>query len=293
MAVPFSLAFFLLLSTSTILSVYSFSAPSPSTFSWTPCSIELNHVSQQYPVTLWRKLTSSEPRREFAVENVDLSLTSDFLLLVGASSSGKSTILRLILGRDEPVDGSVRISTLSDDSSMLQPALPVLLEERPVYSSQLDTVRIILTNKIKALSSSAASLDGTCTLVTCTLVVKLMDELSDILDLSLEQKGSDLSPSEAYRCSIAEACLYSMLYNNHDANKENTISRVIAAPILLMDEWMDTETSTVIQKVQSSLLKLVDRGATVVSITHKPELYKIERTIRCVTLSRGKIVSAA
>jgi ABC-type glutathione transport system ATPase component len=288
MAVPFILVIFLLLSTSTILSVYSFSAPSPSTLSWTPCSIELNHVSQQYPVTLWRKLISSEPRREFAVENVDLTLTSDFLLLVGASSSGKSTILRLILGRDKPVDGSVRISTLSDDSSMLRPALPVLLEERPVYSNQPHTVRIILTNKIKALSSSAASLDGGM----CTQAVKLMDELSDILDLSLEQKGTDLSPSEAYRCSIAEACLYSMLYNNHDTSEENTILRVMAAPILLMDEWMDTETSTVIQKVQSSLLKLVDRGATVVSITHKPELYKMERTMRCVTLRRGKIISA-
>jgi ABC-type polysaccharide/polyol phosphate transport system ATPase subunit len=60
----------------------------------------------------------------------------------------------------------------------------------------------------------------------------------------------------------------------------------------LLDEWMDTETSTVVQKVQPSLQRLVERGAVVISVTHKPNLYHlVDGGMRRITLCRGSILS--
>jgi ABC-type transport system involved in cytochrome bd biosynthesis fused ATPase/permease subunit len=259
-----------------VITVHSFYA-SPS---WLPCSIELDRVSQQYPITLWRKLTSSEPRREYAIENVSLSLNSDFTLLVGNSSSGKSTLLKLVAGQEPPVSGRILTSLVNNENTKLSPSNPVILEERPVYSNEQRSLNEILKGTILELVSTdlAKELEGS----------PLLPELSDLLDLSLEQKGLNFSPSESYRCCIAVACLNSMLYNYEENSKR---CHSLPAPILLLDEWLDTETSTVVQKVQSSLLELVAKGAIVISITHKPKLYKMEESIRRITLSTGRILS--
>jgi ABC-type glutathione transport system ATPase component len=73
-----------------------------------PTTLRINQVSQSYPSTLFQTLFSSVPRREFAVHNITLEVQSELLDIIGASSSGKSTILRLVLGKDEsPISGSV------------------------------------------------------------------------------------------------------------------------------------------------------------------------------------------
>eukprot|EP00980_Cylindrotheca_fusiformis_P000139 scaffold24_cov128-Cylindrotheca_fusiformis.AAC.12 len=279
MPAPMVLAFSVLLLLSTVLQTQPLSVPVA--FCWKQCSVELDHVSQQYPATLWRKLTSSEPRREFAVQDVNLSLTSAFVLLLGDSSSGKTTIFKIILGKEKPSNGTVRIRMNDSDSSSPKHAIPVLLDQRPVYSNQRQSVEMILKRKVGSLlSSKSIPLEVACE--------KLVNELSNVLDLRLAEPGSDLSPSESYRCAIAEACLQSMLLNC-----EQTVEHTsFPAPILLMDEWMDSETGAVIQKVQSSLLNLVDRGALVISITHKPQLYKMDDKIRRISLNRGRILSS-
>merc|ERR1712238_81878 len=48
----------------------------------------------------------------------------------------------------------------------------------------------------------------------------------------------------------------------------------IPGPILLLDEWMDVETSTVISKIKPSMHKIVKQiNGIVISVTHKPNLY--------------------
>lgn len=248
---------------------------------WCSCCIELSGVSQSFPDTLWRKLTSSVPRREKAIDNLSLLLESEFCLLVGASSSGKSTLLKLICGSLVPTLGTVTISTRTQRESQAKTniniaALPVLLDERPVYGNQR-TVESILTEPIlsSGLPESSSS--------------ELRDDLLDIFRLSLllEKKALDLSPSERYRCRLAEACLQSMLSHSEPFSSES-----LPAPILLLDEWMDTETSTVIQNVQPSLETLAERGGVVVSVTHKPHLYQTQTAsnIRHITLNRGAIL---
>ena len=41
---------------------------------WCPSSITFDQVSKQYPETLWRKLTSSVPRRQYALQNITFHL---------------------------------------------------------------------------------------------------------------------------------------------------------------------------------------------------------------------------
>lgn len=244
-------------------SVLSFSAD----LTWTPSSVSLEEVSQSYSCSVWRRLTSSVPRREFAVEKLSLSIESEFLMLVGASSSGKSTILRLLLG-EEPVSGKVRIAT----SLGVSPALPVLLDERPPFDNKR-IVRSILTDAIQQTAPNAP-LD------------LILDDMTNIFELDLEKKPSQLSSSESFRFRLAEKCLQSMLYHHGEMT---STSIQLPAPIILLDEWMDTETSTVIRKVQTFLERLVDRGAVIVCVTHKPHLYNADN-VRLVTLCRGAIL---
>mmetsp|Transcript_44343 Transcript_44343/g.106817 ORF Transcript_44343/g.106817 Transcript_44343/m.106817 type:complete len:346 (+) Transcript_44343:26-1063(+) len=272
---------------------------------WHPCSIQVSNVSHQYPDTLWRKLTSSEPRRQFAVEDLSLSLDEpEFVLLLGDSSSGKSTLLRLILGLETPISGTIEIISNNDDKT-IQPAVPVLLDQRPVYSNRPQTVQVLLQERLTQMKKQPPQLQE-----NKALVQKILESLCDTMDLPLDKKGSDLSPSEAYRCTLAEASLESMLTGQcqKDQIGDGTItdnspksSSSFPAPILFLDEWMDKETSTVVQNVQASIMKLVKRGAIVVSITHKPNLYKRHSTleeeeegsssVRSITLRRGKIVA--
>jgi ABC-type siderophore export system fused ATPase/permease subunit len=124
----------------------------------------------------------------------------------------------------------------------------------------------------------------------------LLDEVLDIFGLLLHQKALELSPSETYRCRLAEACLQSMLHSSISSTDSSPPQQketvLLPAPILLLDEWMDTETSTVVQNVQPSLQTLVERGAVIISVTHKPHLYPTtnEQRMRRITLSRGAIL---
>jgi hypothetical protein len=161
-------------------------------------------------------------------------------------------------------------------------ARPILLDERPLYNNQHRTVKSICTDSIESPFPKASELAG-----------ELLHELSDLFALPLDQKASELSPSETYLCRLAEACLQSMLHPQQSNSFENE-TLVVPAPILLLDKWMKTETSTVVQKVQPSLHQLVDRGAVVVCVTHKPQLCKTddyEQRMRRITLSRGTILS--
>lgn len=122
-----------------------------------------------------------------------------------------------------------------------------------------------------------------------TSVKLLVNDLAkEIFDLDPEALLVDLTPSEKYRFCLGKACIESSfgtaVFND---------SILLPGPILLLDEWMDVETSTVVRKVQPSLHKIVeDLNGVVLSITHKPDLYSDDiSSIRRITLSGGKLLS--
>jgi energy-coupling factor transporter ATP-binding protein EcfA2 len=280
---------------------------------WSPSCVTLQGVSQSYPDSFWRKLTSSVPRRTYALENASLVFDPGMSLLLGESSSGKSTILRLVLGSERPSSGTVVLSNNAADATVVASARPVCLDTRPSYG-QNEVVEDIWN---KAIPPSRCSSSGGL----------LVADLSKLLKLPLHSKILELSMSEVYLCRIGEACLQSMLLgidddrdrrrkkNDMEEEEEESSSPttvttnpeeesvrlllLVPAPILLLDEWLDTETSVVVQKVQSSLNELARNGAVIVCVTHKPHLFSRntnqeqdnEVVRRIVTLSRGKVVS--
>ena len=366
---------------STTTTTTTFSTTTP-TIEWIPTRIEFDGFYRSYgQPSLWRKLTSSVPRREFALQDLTLAFgktdptkngnnesnniesesdgivcnTEDALcLLLGASSSGKSTIFRSILkaaaegkytssssnsnskefgcagnqGTLEirrlplPEQTLKRTSTgtITDAAAATTTAKPILLDDRgevnEAYSGQRKkTLGEVWTECFLETTETA---NGGSNVETDDVVVCLVETLAKtIFDLDPNALLVDLTPSEKYRFCLAKACIQSSVCcasssNSSDNNSDNSYRYLLPGPILLLDEWMDVETSAVVRKVQPSLHKIVEElNGVVLSITHKPELYYSSgaaaaaaaaaapspgehhstSTIRKITLSAGKLLS--
>jgi ATPase subunit of ABC transporter with duplicated ATPase domains len=324
-------------------------APSPInsiTIRFLPSQVEFQQVSQQYPETLARRLFSSVPRREFALHNVSCTMQSELTLLTGASSSGKSALMKIIRGVETPVQGSFHIQCLwgapDPTSTSTQPqwvAQPVYLDQRPSIDGRR-TVRQILCQQEesiiqKLLSSSKNNKakqqsESTLRVFLESLLKALTAELCSCLQLTtaststtndnskydgataaawMDQTQLQLSASQSYRLALVTACLQSSMANldvsvleddcadvdtlfpttAHDTAERCTVS--LPAPILLLDEWMDTETTEIIQTVQCGLEQLAadSCGAVIVSATHKADRWK--KPYSEMVLSRGQVLS--
>lgn len=217
-----------------------------------PSTISLNDVSLQYPVTLARRLFSSEPRREFAVRDVSCEFgPSEIVLLRGASQSGKSTLMKMIMGEEQPTSGSVNLG----------PAIPTMLAavyHTPAFDNKR-TAQQILEQQARLLLED----EGECSEVAAEFGKLIIDSTS------WSQTPSQMTTSENYRLRLAEACIRSSLEGGAD------LSSAVPAPVILLDEWMDKETSASSSKVEQALLHLVqETGAVVFCATHKPNLWK-------------------
>ena len=94
------------------------------------------------------------------------------------------------------------------------------------------------------------------------------------------KKQSELTPSENYKYGLVQACIQSI-----DWKKPS-------APILLMDEWMDLETSSVVRIVEEAILHLTNEaGAIVLCVTHKPHLFG--GCHKSITMCAGEILHAS
>ena len=266
---------------------------SSSSFRVLPSRIEFCQVSQHFPLTLQRRLFSSVPYREWALHNVSFTVESELLLLLGASSSGKTTILQMILhGHDrQPTTGSVALSSRGRCGTTGERicAAPIYLDQRPPLERSKSISRVIMGDDRDFLSKIPAS-----------LLQRLTEELLIHVDLTsrANQTPAELSPSEQYRVELARASLRSMLsrcgpFSDSGDDDEPSVLRCLPAPILLLDEWLDKETSLVVRTVQASMERLVKHfGAVILVVSHKPERWDMSTgTCSHIRLSIGKIMS--
>lgn len=229
-----------------------------------PTSLSIEQVSQSYPSSLLRALFSSVPRREYAIRNITLHVDSGMLLLLGASSSGKSTILRIVAGMESPVSGSVTWDP---------PAVrPVYLDRRPEKDSSRTVQTILNSLSAESNGSSEAFIAHVCETVGFGV-------------RELKSTPSELSPSDNYRFGLICATLKSTLPALSDLEKG------VPSPILLLDEWMDLETSSIVHRVEESICNLTSQGAVVLCVTHKPQLFL--KAHQSITLCRGEILFAS
>jgi ABC transporter len=230
----------------------------------------------------------------FAIHNVSLTLQQEIVLLQGASSSGKSALMKLIAGQETPTRGSV----IYNNHGTI--ATPIWLADKPTpthFDNHQHSVQhllekeakqqlLILHKKKKSTIPQAPNLDSWIPIIVntfCHLVHLDLNYPPGSQSLQPKKTLAPLSPSENYKIRLVLACLQSTLpglaWNNHNNTNNNSnstaVSVTLPAPILLLDEWLDTETRDTSSKLEQALLEVVQStGAVIVCATHKPNLWK-------------------
>ncbi|PLS27114.1 FtsE-like ATP binding protein in cell division [Bifidobacterium anseris] len=216
--------------------------------------ISMDHVSKIYP-------NSTRP----ALEDVNLQIDrGDFVFLVGASGSGKTSLLRLLLHEEEATDGEIRVGGYD------LRRLPN--RQVPVYRRSVGMIfqdYKLLTNKtVWENVAFALEVIGTPRSAIRSLVPKVLKTVG--LTGKERNKPLELSGGEQQRVTIARA------YVNHPQ-------------LLLADEPtgnLDPTTSLGIMEVLDAINRT---GTTIVMATHNEEIVNSMRK-RVVELHNGRIV---
>jgi energy-coupling factor transporter ATP-binding protein EcfA2 len=322
---------------------------------WVQSIIQLDNISLSYPQTLWRKLTSSIPYRQYALNNISLTIkggrligsgsdidvseddvgptnssnrstkttkilaetnnvvVSNLILLVGASSSGKSALLKVLAGDEKRTTGCVSILTNQGVETAKAEEASDVLDESSSWSSSPDcpttanpiilddTSPYLTTRRYNSLHERLQQRLMKLTMIATDNCDDGADDQQQILqEISracglldngqhqnlksseglIHKSPTELSPSEYFKFKLAEACVSSScweLSRQRQRQRQQHISKTtsIPGPILFLDEWFDVETSEVVQNVMPALKCIInDLNGIVVCVTHKPHLFR-------------------
>ncbi|OEU06500.1 hypothetical protein FRACYDRAFT_254520 [Fragilariopsis cylindrus CCMP1102] len=275
-------------------------------YEWIPMIIQLDQVYKSYgPPSFWRKMTSSVPRREFALENItitfgghghgrrgnnrnddessgndndvddiDIDIDSTINLLVGASSSGKNEWTVRVIRELEKLDEH-KISKQQQQQQQQQcnhlSFAKLLVKEMAVEVFCLDLNQLIVdmtpSEKYRLCLGHACIESSTSRMEIITTNVNVNSTNIKKDDEIIDDDGTS---------STSTSNSSTQQQQQHQQQQQQRILHYykIPGPILLLDEYMDVETSTVIQKVQPSLHRIVSKlNGIVLSVTHTPNLY--------------------
>jgi cell division transport system ATP-binding protein len=217
------------------------------------------------PVIEFRGISKRYPSGDLGLEEATFSIDrGEFVFLVGATGSGKSTVMRLLIKEVEPTQGSIRVA--GHDLSEIR------RKRIPFYRRNLGVV----FQDFKLLASRTVHDNVAYALqVTGGTRKEIRAKVPDILRLTglatkLHNYPDQLSGGEQQRVSIARA------FVNHP-------------PLLLADEPtgnLDPETSIDIMRL---LYRINRTGTTVLVATHDQAMVDKMRR-RVLELSQGRIV---
>jgi cell division transport system ATP-binding protein len=218
-----------------------------------PAIIEFRSVSKRYP------------SGDTGLDGATFSVTrGEFVFLVGATGSGKSTVIRLLIKEVDPTDGTIRVAG-HDLGGIRRKRIPFYRRNIGVVFQDFKLLpsRTVYDNVAYALQ------------VTGGTRREIRDKVPDILRLTglstkLHNYPDQLSGGEQQRVSIARA------FVNHP-------------PLLLADEPtgnLDPETSIDIMRL---LYRINRTGTTVLVATHDQAMVDKMRR-RVLELSQGRIV---
>jgi cell division transport system ATP-binding protein len=204
-------------------------------------------------------------RDAVALKDVNLSIEpGEFVFLVGASGSGKSTMLRLILKETEPTSGTISVNGMKL-STILRREVP---NHRRAIGCVFQDFKLLPNKTVTENVAYAMEVTGQRRRTIRTKVPQIL-ELVGLQDKKNKYPGQ-LSGGEQQRVSVARAF-------------------ISQPPILIADEPtgnLDPETSVGIMQ----LLHRINRiGTTVLVATHDKEMVDVMRK-RVVALEEGRIV---
>ena len=217
------------------------------------------------PVIEFRGVSKHYPGGDVGLEQATFSVDrEDFVFLVGATGSGKSTVMRLLIREIEPSDGSIRVAG-HDLHEITRKRVPFYRRNIGVVFQDFKLLpnRTVYDNVAYALQVTGGSRR------------EIRAKVPDILRLTglstkLHNYPDQLSGGEQQRVSIARA------FVNHP-------------PLLLADEPtgnLDPETSIDIMRL---LYRINRTGTTVLVATHDQAMVDKMRR-RVLELSQGRIV---
>ena len=200
-----------------------------------------------------------------ALEQVNLDMEAgEFVFLVGASGSGKSTMVRLILKEMEPSAGAVYVNGVKL-STISRRRIP---RHRRNIGCVFQDFKLLPNKTVAENVAYAMEVTGQRTRTIRTKVPQILDLVG--LSNKVEKYPEQLSGGEQQRVSIARAF-------------------VSQPPVLIADEPtgnLDPETSVEIMR----LLERINRvGATVLVATHDRDMVNALRK-RVVALEDGHVV---
>ena len=213
----------------------------------------------------FRGVSKRYPSGDLGLEHATFSVNrSEFVFLVGATGSGKSTVMRLLIKEVEPTDGTIRVAG-HDLSQIRRRRIPFYRRNLGVVFQDFKLLpsRTVYDNVAYALQ------------VTGGTRKEIRSKVPDILRLTglstkLHNYPDQLSGGEQQRVSIARA------FVNHP-------------PLLLADEPtgnLDPETSIDIMRL---LYRINRTGTTVLVATHDQAMVDKMRR-RVLELAQGEIV---
>lgn len=182
---------------------------------------------------------------EILIKNFDLEvLKGEKICLVGESGSGKSTILDLILGFREPVEGKIYLNNEIISNSLNNNTLKSIVSYVPQKVLLLD--KTILENIV--LNDQDYDEDKLKDALKLSSLDNFVNQLKNGLDTSVGELGKNVSGGQAQRIAIARS-----IYRE--------------APIIILDEptsSLDKKTSTEILENLSNI-----ENKTIIMSSHK------------------------
>jgi cell division transport system ATP-binding protein len=227
--------------------------------------LDARRPSAGSPIIEFRGVDKRYPSGDVGLDQATFTVDrSEFVFLVGATGSGKSTVMRLLLKEVDPTEGTLRVAG-HDLSEIVRKRIPFYRRNLGVVFQDFKLLpnRTVYDNVAYALQVTGRSRK------------EIRAKVPDILRLTglstkLHNYPDQLSGGEQQRVSIARA------FVNHP-------------PLLLADEPtgnLDPETSIDIMRL---LYRINRTGTTVLVATHDQAMVDKMRR-RVLELSEGRIV---
>ncbi len=201
-----------------------------------------------------------------ALDHINLVIKpGEFVSLVGQSGTGKTTLVRCLIGEEQPTEGTIKIGDW-DITTIGKREIPYLRRQIAVIFQDF---KLLPKKTLAENVAFALEVAGKSNKKIKELVPKVMGIVG--LGQKMKRYPNEVSGGEQQRAAIARALVYQ-------------------PKVLLADEPTGNLDSINAQEIIDLLLKINEFGTTVLLVTHNKDIVnRLKR--RVVTLHEGKIIS--